>query len=141
MAAELSIVQVLVVQMYDDECVLQFQSRILDLGRIPYVGFRFHLEFQNLASFLKSIHVVQSKRRNVPNCLTGVDEMHMNNSLFISSMSTTWFWTFSTKQNFVWNGCLINVQQMAAQTARNTEAEEEEQQNFVQNVAKIHFFF
>lgn len=95
------------------------------------MGFRFHLEFQNLASFLKSIHVVQSKRRNVPNCLTGVDEMHMNNSLFISSMSTTWFWTFSTKQNFVWNGCLINVQQMAAQTARNTEAEEEEQQNFV----------
>lgn len=75
--------------------------------------------------------MVQSKRRNVPNCLTGVDEMHMNNSLFISSMSTTWFWTFSTKQNFVWNGCLINVQQMAAQTARNIEAEEEEQQNFV----------
>lgn len=46
----------------DDKCVLQFESRILDLGRIPYVGFRFHLELQNLASFLKSIHVVQSKR-------------------------------------------------------------------------------
>lgn len=58
------------------------------------MGFRFHLELQNLASFLKSIHVVQSKRRNIPNCLTGVDEMHMNNSLFISSMNTTWFWTF-----------------------------------------------
>lgn len=59
--------------------------------------FSLYLEFQNTGSFLKSTNLVQPMRMNVPYCLTGVDEMHMNNSWAYKQYEYDLVWDFLSK--------------------------------------------